>query len=131
MMCADLLADVMLIHTALKSSIQPSSVFICLLGCQIISSPIQGVFSDFFSQKKSLLFASLIGTLCIFLSSQISQEKGSAKDIPSILASSISAINLTIIFLCTKGLFGNITVIARAAIAEVIKMETLEKAKNV
>ena len=115
MMLADSLIEVTLVYTALKTSIHPALVFLYLLGCQIISAPIQGILSDYFSQKKSLLFAAFIGMLCIFLSLQISQENGIA---------------LTITLLCAKGLLGNLTVIARAAIAEVIKVETLQKVKN-
>ena len=131
MMFADSLVDITLVYTALKTSIPPTLVFLCLLGCQIISAPIQGVLSDYFSQKKALLFAAFVGMVCIFLSLQISPEKESAKDFLSTLASSISVGNLTIILLCAKGLLGNLTVIARAAVAEVIKVETLEKVKNI
>jgi len=131
MMFADFLIDITLVYTALKTPISPTLVFLFLLGCQIISAPIQGVLSDYFSQKKSLLFATFIGMLCIILSLQISPENESAKNSFSNLLSSVSVSNLTIILLCVKGLLGNLTVIARAAIAEVIKVETLEKVKNV
>jgi len=130
MMFADSLVDITLVYMALKTSIPSTLVFLYLLGCQIISAPIQGVLSDYFSQKKSLLFAAFIGMLCILLSLQISPENG-AKDHLSTLISYISMSNLTITLLCAKGLLGNLTVIARAAIAEVIKVETLEKVRNI
>ena len=79
MMFADSLVDITLVYMALKTSIPATLVFLYLLGCQIISAPIQGVLSDYFSQKKSLLFAAFIGMLCILLSLQIPPENGAKR----------------------------------------------------
>jgi hypothetical protein len=131
MMFADIFVDVTLVHTALKTSVPPIWVFVALLGCQMIASPVQGALSDYFSQKKSMLFAAFIGIAALIFSLEIPVE-GKIWETPMYLlnltglSSFPVAVQMAII-LCGKGLLGNITVIARAAIAEVIKVETLEK----
>jgi hypothetical protein len=136
MMFADALVDATLVYTALKTSLPPTWVFLALLGCQLLSSPIQGVLSDYFSQKKSLLFAASIGIIAVIFSLELPVH-GKIPD-----PSQFSLLNLTglssftlamqmALILCGKGLLGNLTVIARAAIAEVIKVETIEKFSKV
>jgi hypothetical protein len=131
MMLADALVDATLINTALKTSLPIAWIFLALLGCQLLSSPIQGLLSDYFSQKKSMLFALLIGMLAVVFSLELPLH-GKIPD-----PSQFSLLNLTglssftvnvqmTIILCVKGLLGNLLVIARGAIAEVIKVETIE-----
>ena len=113
-MLVDGALDAFLIYLALKTSLPMLCVFISLLGCQILSSPIQGLLSDCFSQKKSLIFAYTAGMLVMaFIYKYDLIEK------PNECSTQILYV------LCCKGLFANLTVIARAAIAEVIKVETL------
>ena len=129
MMFADALLEVTLISTALKMSIPPIWIFLSLLGCQALSAPIQGIFSDHFSQKKTLLFACFMGLLFAAAAGVVSLDGEalivSTLNLPALLPFT-SSIQMLLI-LCGKGLFGNITVIARATIAEVIKMKTLGK----
>ncbi len=132
MIFLDGLVDVMLVYTALKTPMTPVWIFLALFGCQLLSSPIQGVLSDYFSQKKSMLFAAVVGIVTYILSGELPvYEK-----IPD--SSQFSLLNLIglssftlsmqmVLILCVKGLFGNLAVIARAAIAETIKIETVEK----
>ena len=136
MMFADALVDATLVYTALKTSLPPTWIFLALLGCQLLSSPIQGVLSDYFSQKKSMLFAAFIGIMAAIFSLELPVH-GKIPD-----SSQFSLLSLTglssftvamqmALVLCGKGLLGNLTVIARAAVAEVIKGETLEKFNEV
>jgi len=136
MMFADGLVDATLVCIALKTSIPPIWIFLTLFGCQMLSSSIQGFLSDYFSQKKSMLFASLIGMIAIALAAEISIDgKTSEASIFSLLRLTKLSLFPTsiqmIVVLCGKGVLGNLTVIARAAIAEAIKVETLEKFNHV
>lgn len=128
----DGMVDATLVYTALATPILPIWVFLALFGCQAISSPIQGLLSDYFSQKKSLLFASLIGMIALILSLGLPLDGEMQDASQASLFNWVGLPSLTTTFpmaliLCIKGLFGNLAVIARAAIAEVIKVETLEK----
>jgi hypothetical protein len=136
MMFGDVVVDAILLYTALKTSIPPIWIFLSLLGCQALGSPIQGVLSDYFSQKKSLLFAVVVGMMVSRLSLEIPLQGKSPDEsqfsILNFMGLSFFTVNIQMAFiLCCKGLFGNLTVIARAAIAEVVKVETLEKFSKV
>lgn len=119
MILTDALVDITLLYTALKTSMPPIWIFLAFLGCQALSSPIQGAISDYFSQKKSIIFALAIGIVSMVLSLELPLD-GKIQE-------ASTPISLMTLILCCKGLLGNLTVISRAAIAEVIKVETLEK----
>ncbi len=132
MMFIDAMVDATLIYTALKTTLSPVAIFLVFLGCQAISSPIQGMLSDYFSQKKSLSFAIVIAILATVLSLELYSHQGGQSEsgsaiLQAIGLASLSTNQLMILILCVKGLCGNLTVIARAAIATVIKVKTLEK----
>lgn len=132
----DTIIDASLVYIALKIPIPSIWVFLALLGSQALSSTIQGFLSDIFSRKKSLLFACIMGILAFMTARAISLD-GNAKEVwmsPLLhllgLASFTPATQMLLI-LCGKGLFGNLTVIARAAVAEVIAVETIENFNKV
>ena len=125
---ADTVAEGALVLLALKTSISPFLILLILLGFQAISSPIQGFVSDLTSRKKSLLFAMIATMIAVAVMGEINIEKSPG-------TSSSSLINLlylypfshqtqVIIVLCIKAVFGNGAVLARAAMAEVIEVET-------
>ncbi len=124
--CVDVLAEGTLVLKALRTSISPILILFVFLGCQALSAPIQGAASDYFSKKKSLLFALIVSMLAIAASGGVSLD-GTSKN-PS-MSSLIHLFCLhlfspgvqMILILCAKGLLGNTTVIARSAIMEVIK----------
>lgn len=131
MMFGDALLEAALISMALKTAISPALILFTFLGCQALSAPIQGAVSDYFSQKKSLLFAVVISIAAISAAGDVSLD-GSPKQ-----SSKYSLINLLclypftpgvqmILILCAKGALGNITVIARSAIAEVVKFKATD-----
>jgi hypothetical protein len=111
----DIATDVALVYFSLKTSLPMLWIFLSLLGCQALSSPIQGFLSDCFSQKKSLLFA-LIACLCAIGYATTFHWDGQPNDYSKQM----------LFVLCCKGLLGNVYVIARAAIAKVIKVETIK-----
>lgn len=136
MILVDALFDATLIYTALKTPLPPIWIFLTLLGCQLLSSPIQGVLSDYFCQTKSMLFACCIGMVAAIFSIDLPVH-GKPFD-PSqfslLYLTGLSSFTVDMqmaLILCGKGLFGNLTVIARASIAEVIKVETIEKFNKV
>lgn len=116
MMFVDAFLDAALIFMAFKTVLPALWIFLVLLSCQMISSPIQGVLPDYFSQRKSLIFASAAGLFAWTLTGAHLKNIGEYS-------------TKMICILCIKGLLGNLTVIARAAIAEVIKFETLRNSK--
>lgn len=132
MMLLDAFMDVALVNIALKTSLPPIWVFLSLLGCQALAAPIQGGLSDIFSQKKSLLFATIMGMIATSAVAGIPLE---GKVDETSMYSTISLLGISsfstdvqmLIILCGKGLLANLTVISRAAIAKVIKIETIEK----
>ena len=136
MVFGDVVVDSMLLYTALETSIPPIWIFLALFGCQALASPVQGLLSDCFSQKKSLLFAVVAGMIVARLSLEIPLH-GKIPDesqfsVLNFIGLSSFTVNIQMaVILCCKGLFGNLTVIARAAIAEVVKVETLEKFSKV
>lgn len=132
-MFIDSCIDAALLYIALIiTPILPIWVFLPFLGCQVLASPVQGIFSDFFSQKKSLLFASLMGILTVFTILII--LVGKVVYDPTIPLSGIlhlvpSTMQLLFV-ICIKGLLGNQTVVARGIIAKQIKAEALKKFEN-
>lgn len=136
MILLDAFMDAVLVNVALKTSVPPIWIFLSLLGCQALAAPIQGGLSDIFSQKKSLLFASIMGMIAASAVAGIPLEgkvgETSMYSTISLLSiSSFSADVQMLIILCGKGLLANLTVISRAAIAKVIKIETIEKFSRV
>lgn len=136
MMLLDAFMDVALVNIALKTSLPPIWVFLALLGCQALASPIQGGLSDIVSQKKSLLFATIVGMIAASAVAEISVEgkvgeTSMYSPLSLLCISSFSADVQMLIILCGKGLLANLTVISRAAIAKVIKIETIEKFSRV
>jgi hypothetical protein len=128
----DICLEITLVFMALKTSLPPIWIFIPLLGCQALSSPIQGLLSDYFSRKKSLIFALAMCFLCTVvvgeISGNIKNQAGSVFSFSNLLGLSSFTTNVQIlIIICCKGLLANLTVIGRAAIAEVVKFETLER----
>lgn len=115
-MLADIVTDATLIHLCLKAALPMLWTFLSLLGCQALSSPIQGFLSDCFSQKKSLLFALIVSLFAIGFTMTFHWEQQ-----PNDFSKQM------LFVLCCKGLLGNVYVIARAAIAKVIKIETIKK----
>lgn len=134
-MLGDICLDATLVYLALQTSISPIWVFLSLLGCQALSSPIQGALSDCFSQKKSLIFALIMGMVAGVAVGELPLDgKIHAPSMYSVhsllgLASFTLPVQMFII-LCGKGLLANLTVIARAAIAQVIKVETIENPRK-
>ncbi|NGX38500.1 MAG: hypothetical protein K1000chlam2_01674 [Chlamydiae bacterium] len=130
MMLLDASLDVILIYMIIKVSIPLVWALLILLGCQALSSPIQGTLSDRFSRKSSLLFA-MIANLIVLLAfsgiSSTSANQGSGLIINLLGLSSFSTALQLLLLFGIKGLFGNITVICRASIAEIIRIKTLEK----
>ena len=124
MMFLDVLIDANLIHLALTMSINPFWVFLSLLGCQALAAPVQGVLSDVFSRKKSLLLANVMGLISLLACPMIFSGE---KNIRIPMGTNMQII----IILCIKGLFANITVIARAIVAEIVKTKTIEKFSKV
>jgi len=57
----DTIVDITIVYIALKSSLDLILIFLALLGGQAIAAPIQGLLSDFFSLKNSLLLPILMG----------------------------------------------------------------------
>lgn len=99
MIAIDCIADGTLILFALNASFSPLVAFLILLGCQGLISPIQGLYSDLRSQKNSLLFACITTLGCLIATQQV----------PPIWLGFLLGL---------KGILGNMTTIARAAIAE-------------
>lgn len=136
MMLIDAFMDVALINIALKTSLPPIWIFLSLLGCQALAAPIQGGLSDIVSQKKSLLFAAIVGMIAASAVAGVPLE-GKVSDtsmystISLLGISSFTADAQMLIILCGKGLLANLTVISKAAIAKVIKIETIEKFSRV
>jgi hypothetical protein len=131
-MILDAFVDGILVYAALKTSLPPIWIILSLFGCQALSSPIQGVLSDYFSQKKSILFAAVIGILALFFAIELPLEGKNQEGLflSLLYMTGISTFPIAlqmVLILCGKGLLGNLTVISRAAIAQVIKMETIEK----
>lgn len=129
-MVLDGLIDVLLIKIALTTPLSPIWIFLSILGCQALGSPIQGVFSDFFSQKKCLFFAYVVGLLAmVAILGVFGQPDESLSSSTSRLLklTSLAPTTQVLIILCGKGLFANITVLARAGIAKVVKVRTAEK----
>ncbi len=131
MILLDACMDAILVNTALKTSAPPIWIFLSLLGCQALAAPIQGALSDIFSQKNSLVFAMIMLMLAISAAAGMTVEGQTGE--PSMYfileflgMSSFSADVQILIILCGKGLLANLAVISRAAIAEVIKVKTLE-----
>lgn len=128
----DGLIDVTLIKIALTTSLPPIWVFLSILGCQFLASPIQGYLSDFLSQKKCLLFANIMALLAVLAVFGISLEEGAKEPLSNAILtllglSSLDPTTQMLFILCGKGLFANLTVMARSAIAKVIKIETVKK----
>ena len=73
------------------------------------------------------MLASFIGMATLMLSIGIPLD--TYQEAPTDLLASTTALKMVLI-LCGKGLFGNLIVIARAAIAEVIKVDTLEQVRE-
>lgn len=132
---ADAFTDGILIYIALKMSISPILVLLVLLGCQALASPVQGFLSDFFSKKDCLLFASTMGVLAAVIALGIFFDRNAQGESTNAIGNLFGATSLTptmqiFLVLCGKGLFANLTVIARSAIAEVIKMKTLAESPD-
>lgn len=83
-----------------------------------MSSPVFGLMSGFGTAVGLLPH---IATLCLLFMTGIPPR--------SVLLgiSSLSTDVQVLIILCGKGLFANVTIIARAAIAKVVKIKTVEK----
>ena len=130
----DFLIDATLIYFALKLPIPPLWIFLTLLGSQAMASPVQGFSSDYFSQKNSLLFALSMTMLFFFVllaipfDGDISISTFSIGE--SLGISSFSATTQIFLVLFGKGILANTTVIARAAIATVVKEKAMEKFSN-
>lgn len=134
MMAMDGFVDALLITMALKTSLLAIWVFLSILGCQALGSPIQGFLSDCFSQKKCLLFANVVGLLAMVAVLGVSGEadESLSHSILTLLKLSLFApTTQMLIILCGKGLFANLTVIARGAIAKIVKVRTIEKFSGV
>ncbi|MBP7074558.1 MAG: hypothetical protein KBA81_04145 [Rhabdochlamydiaceae bacterium] len=131
LMLVDGVIDMIIINIALKTSIPPIWIFLSFLGCQALASPIQGVLSDVFSQKKCLIFANIMGIIALSVVAGFPLEKAAREPYISVinflgLSSFVPATQMLFI-LCGKGLLANLTVIARSAIATIVKIETIEK----
>ncbi len=132
MILVDAMVDALLVYTALQTSLPPIWIFLALLGSQLLSSPIQGVLSDYFCQTKSILFACFIGMVAAIFSIELPVHgkpfDPSQFSFLNLIGLSSFAVDIQMaLILCGKGLLGNLTIIARASIAEVIKIETIEK----
>lgn len=135
-MAIDAFADFVLVYIALKTSIPPIGAFLALILCQMLSAPIQGILSDYFSQKKSLILAAMVGMLALITAGEIQLDGKTSQ--PSMLSflrmiglSSFVPATQMMFILCFKGLFGNLTVVARGGIASVIKIETQKRIRSV
>jgi hypothetical protein len=75
MILVDAMVDALLVYTALQTSLPPIWIFLALLGSQLLSSPIQGVLSDYFCQTKSILFACFIGMVAAIFSIELPVQR--------------------------------------------------------
>ncbi len=130
MIIADTIVDISLICVVLKISNSPIETLFIFFGCQALFSPIQCCVSDCFSQKNSFFFAATI--ILLTWIAVIELPTASKVLVSSFLLnftkiSSLSLSTQMLIILCGKSLLGNLTAIARAVIAEVVKMLTIKK----
>ncbi len=135
-MAIDAFADFILVYIALKTPLPNVWVFLALILCQMLSAPIQGLLSDYFSQKKSLILAAMVGMLALITAGEVQLDgKTSQTSMLSFLRmaglSSFVPATQMMLILCFKGLLGNLTVLARAGIATVIKVETQKRIRNI
>lgn len=95
---------------------------------QITSHPIFGSPSDLTSRKKSLSFAMISTMMAVAVMGEINTGKlpgtSSSSLIKLLYLYPFSRQTQIIIVLCTKTIFGNGAVLARAAMAEVVGVET-------
>ena len=127
-MLVDFLSDVLIVVVALKTLISPTWLLLVFLGCQSIAAPIQGIISDFFCRKKTLLFSLITTALAVLVSLEIANglEPGSSPSfyINLLGLNHFATSTQMLIVLCVKGLLVGTTVTCRASIADSIQIET-------
>lgn len=134
MIFVDAISEISLISLALKTALSPALILFTFLGCQALSSPIQGAMSDYFSRKNSLLFTLIVSMLILATTGSVLLDEAHNNSplfylINALyLLSPLTPDSQMIVMLCLKGLLGNLTVISRAAMAELIKIKSFEKA---
>ncbi|MDN3505083.1 MAG: hypothetical protein P0S95_05875 [Rhabdochlamydiaceae bacterium] len=116
----DFFTDAFLVYGALQIVTSKELIFILLLTTQAICGPIQGVISDVYSQKNSILFAFGIAVIAVFI--LLSNMEGA----PFLELSILSLETQIFLAIGIKGVFGNIGTIARGALARNIKLETMK-----
>lgn len=121
----DISMEAVLIFWSLNASIAPLTVFLSLLLCQIVSSPLQGFFSDYYNRKNQLYFALGVGLIVLANMYQVINGKDSGHSPLSLInlfcLDSFRTSTCIILLLCLKGLMGNISVIARILLAEAME----------
>lgn len=124
----DFCVDVLLVYSALKTSVPPVWIFLGFFGSQAFAAPIQGIISDFLRPKKCLVFSLVATAFAVVLSLEIGKEITTRVTYASALGLYHFATSTQMLMvLYAKGLLTNTTVIARAAIAESIQTETERK----
>lgn len=130
----DAVCEGQLVTVALKSAVSPVWVLLTLLVCQAIAAPIQGFISDIRSQKRSLIFALLIGILSLALISQEFIDAFFIKELSVLLpALKIASAATSARILCVmaiKGLVGNIFPVAMGAVGAVVYSQTQKKQRT-
>ena len=126
----DIGMEAVLIFWSLNASIGPLTVFLTLLLCQIVSSPLQGFFSDYYNRKNQLYFALGVGLIASANMYEIVSGRATGHSPLSLInllcLDSFTSSTCIILLLCLKGLMGNVSVIARSLLAEAMQ-ETLPK----
>ena len=126
----DMGVEVVLIFWSSETSIAPLTVLLTLLLCQIVSSPLQGFFSDYYNRKNQLYFALGVTLIVLATMFEIISERFHGHSPFSLInllcLDSFAKSTCILLLLCLKGLVGNISVIARALLAEAMQ-ETLPK----
>lgn len=124
----DIAMEGVLIYFAIKLGLSPVWAFLALLGAQAAFSTVQGLISDIYSRKNSLLFTFAMGSLAFLAAETI--FLGDRGLLPLLNALKIPSMELKtqiLLILCWKGVFSNVGTVARVAIADVIRAWTLEE----
>ncbi|MDN3507102.1 MAG: hypothetical protein P0S96_07730 [Simkaniaceae bacterium] len=126
-MVIDAIVDGLLLYVALKVSVYPVLVFLVFSSCQAIGAPIQGMLIFIFTKRNIRLLSVIVSAIATYAALEV----GGLLHIESyenlLGLTQLGKPAAMLIILSAKCLFTGTTVIAKASIAEAIKIETRKK----
>jgi len=125
----DAITDVALVYLAFRASAPLMWILFTFSACQAVGAPIQGMIIHFFEKQNVRIFSMLITALATFLALEINGITPAGYVNAFGLSYFSPSIQICIV-LGAKCLLAGTSVVAKATIAEVIKIETIKNSEK-